>query len=466
MIDIINSIVPFLSWTIKSEYVFYFGISIILLDHLKSTSKILILYLNTKFEKNNAKNKFRSPHYEPKFSILIPAYNADRIKETIQSAVETSYKNKEIIVIVNGNDEKTYRKAVCFKHQYPDLVTVHNLTKKGKAMALNYGLKSAKGKYIVTLDADAKIVNKKSLESILNTFEREKDVIAMSGDIQVYPGDNCVKNIWTKFQAIEYLLHIHIEKRIQTIFNTMLIIPGGFGVFKRIYLQNNNPFNEKSITEDFVISLDMHGYGKKVVFEPNAAAKFECPDTLSKLKAQRARWASGQIETLKLFHPYFFLPTYNRLLKIAILDMWAFEVIFNVFWIATFLIITPCILIFSGIDLYTNQIGIEQNPLGGFLNILENPIEWFSIFDKGVWLFILISFYLILETTSTLYAILISSRKECYNLLWYIPLYTFFYRPILRLLIFRGHLKGIRGKTPPWNEKESEIEREELILKT
>ena len=445
------------SWIFNSEFLYYFIISIIFYDYFKSIIKLLILRLSTKNSTNNIKYNQNSLSNKQKFSILIPAYHADRIKETIQSVIDSSYKNKEIIVIVNGNDKTTLEKAAYLEKKYPELVKVLFLEKKGKALALNHGLKWAKGDFVITLDADAKIINKKSIDNILKRFESDKQVIAMSADIQISPGDNCTKNIWTKFQALEYLINMHVGKRFQTIFNTMLIIPGGFGVFKREYLKDKTPFNEQSLTEDFVISLDIHAYGKKVVFEPNAIARFDCPDNFTKLKAQRTRWSCGQINTLKSFKHFFFLPGYNRLLKLAILDMWTFDVFFNAIWITTFLVVLPSILIFSGLDLITEQIEIENNPLHVIPKILEKPGMVFGEIKTALLPMVLIGFYFIIESISVLSAIRISNRKECYNLLWYLPLFVFIYRPILRLLIIRGHIKGIRGKTISWNGKEETI---------
>ena len=446
-----------------------------MLDHLKPIIKIISINYHSKNKKTTKKSidELNSYPHKPKFSIIIPGYKADRINETIQSSIGTTYKNKEIIVVVNGDDKKTYDKAKYFEEHYPELVKIYYLKEKGKAKALNYGLKQSNGNYIITLDADSKITNPNSLYNIAMRFE-DKDIIAMCGDIQIQPGDNCTKNIWTKLQAIEYLLTMHIGKRFQTIFNTMLIIPGGFAIFKRHYLLDSNPFDEKSIAEDFVISLNVHTYNKKIVFEPNATARFDCPDNYSKLNAQRTRWAYGQIETLKTYQNSLFSSMHSKLLRLAILNMWIFDVFINMIWIVSIFVFLPIILFAGGVlyicdttengeGLFTdfcNAFNSGENPIAAII-IQENQIIRYDIYDSPAvrlgpfnfiqWLYVLIIFYPILETISALYAIKISNRKDCYRLLWYVLLLVFIYRPfVLRPLLLKGHIKGLLRQRLSW----------------
>ena len=44
----------------------------------------------------------------PKVSVIIPTYNSKYIAETVQSAIEQTYKDFEVIVVDNGSTDNTY----------------------------------------------------------------------------------------------------------------------------------------------------------------------------------------------------------------------------------------------------------------------------------------------------------------------------------------------------------------------
>ena len=86
-----------------------------------------------------------------KVSIIIPVYNGERyVSEAIDSVLNQSYKDFEIIVIDDDSKDntsnilRTYGKKIRWKSQ----------ENKGQASALNEGIKMAKGRYIAYLDAD------------------------------------------------------------------------------------------------------------------------------------------------------------------------------------------------------------------------------------------------------------------------------------------------------------------------
>jgi len=83
----------------------------------------------------------------PKVSVLIPAYNEEKVIETtIQSMLETDYPKKEIIVIDDGSTDKTLEIA----NRYKDQVKVLHKENGGKATALNHGLLYSSGEIVVS----------------------------------------------------------------------------------------------------------------------------------------------------------------------------------------------------------------------------------------------------------------------------------------------------------------------------
>lgn len=87
-------------------------------------------------------------------SVIIPCYNVDAfISECIDSVINQTYREIEIICIDNNSSDFTWKTLVELKGKYPYLIIDKEL-KIGAPAARNKGLKIAKGEWIQFLDAD------------------------------------------------------------------------------------------------------------------------------------------------------------------------------------------------------------------------------------------------------------------------------------------------------------------------
>lgn len=87
-----------------------------------------------------------------KLSIIIPCFNDRKyIEQSIQSAVDQTFHNKEIIVVDDGSNQETKLVLKKLISKIDHLLTQEN---KGPAAARNVGIEVASGKYILTLDSD------------------------------------------------------------------------------------------------------------------------------------------------------------------------------------------------------------------------------------------------------------------------------------------------------------------------
>lgn len=87
----------------------------------------------------------------PTVSVIIPAYNAEAfIADTIQSALDQTYRDIEIIVVDDGSSDRT----VACARTFGDAVRVHQQRNGGVARARNAGVSLARGEWIAFLDSD------------------------------------------------------------------------------------------------------------------------------------------------------------------------------------------------------------------------------------------------------------------------------------------------------------------------
>jgi glycosyltransferase involved in cell wall biosynthesis len=86
-------------------------------------------------------------------SIIMPSYNTARfIPETIQSVLDQTYTNWELIIVDDCSKDDT--DAVVAQYQDPRIRYLKNEKNSGAAVSRNYALREAKGRWIAFLDSD------------------------------------------------------------------------------------------------------------------------------------------------------------------------------------------------------------------------------------------------------------------------------------------------------------------------
>ena len=91
----------------------------------------------------------------PKVSILIPVYNrAKIILETLNSAVNQSYKNIEVIIVDNKSTDNTYEVIKRFSKAYPNVKIYQNDENIGPVKNWRKCLSYATGEYVKILWSD------------------------------------------------------------------------------------------------------------------------------------------------------------------------------------------------------------------------------------------------------------------------------------------------------------------------
>ena len=87
-------------------------------------------------------------------SVIVPAHNAEAtVAETIESALQQTHADLEIIVVDDGSSDGTV--ALCNAYRARDTrIRVISTAQAGVASARNTGIENANGQFIAPLDAD------------------------------------------------------------------------------------------------------------------------------------------------------------------------------------------------------------------------------------------------------------------------------------------------------------------------
>jgi len=124
---------------------------------------------------------------QPLVSIIIPLFNAEKyIAETIQSALNQTWPNKEIIIINDSSTDNSLAIANKYASENLKIFTQEN---KGASAARNFGLKEAKGEYIQFLDADD-LLSTDKIEGQMGHLKGSKTLIGLCRVVHFDDGDD------------------------------------------------------------------------------------------------------------------------------------------------------------------------------------------------------------------------------------------------------------------------------------
>jgi len=131
-----------------------------------------------------------SPH-EPLISVVIPTYNrADLIPKAIQSVLDQTYQNWELIIVDNYSNDGT--KGVVDSFRDPR-ISMLLLPRTGSvAASRNMGVRHSKGEWIAFLDSDDWWFTTK-LSTVCEVIQKNPDLIYH--DLQIVSGTNVANSL-------------------------------------------------------------------------------------------------------------------------------------------------------------------------------------------------------------------------------------------------------------------------------
>lgn len=104
----------------------------------------------------------------PFVSIIIPVYNsAEYVSDAIQSALDQTYKNIEIIIVDDGSTDRSWEIIESYKWKYPNIIKSFKQENKGACSARNKGAILSNGQILQFLDSDDILIQNKIEEQII-----------------------------------------------------------------------------------------------------------------------------------------------------------------------------------------------------------------------------------------------------------------------------------------------------------
>lgn len=370
--------------------------------------------------------------YRPDVAVLIPAYNEGKvIARTIRSVMGSDYPHLRVVVIDDGSTDNTLQAARAAMPEALASGRLVVLTKAngGKAEALNFGLKHIEEEIYIGIDADTVIAR----DAISKLIPRMADpnVGAVAGNAKV--GNRI--NLWTRWQALEYITSQNFDRRALNLFDVVTVVPGAIGAWRTAAVKMAGGYHGNTVAEDADLTMNLLEQGLKVVYEDRAFAFTEAPDNMRGLMRQRFRWSFGILQAV-VKHSGAFL-RHRAMALFALPNMIVFQIILPLFSPFIDLMFLAGCLHYAA-DRYFHP---EAASTGSF----EKLIAYFLAFLVVDFLASCLAF--LLEPKH------ISNRGDGW-LLFHIWIQRFTYRQVFSLVLLKTLKRAIDGRPFAWERQE------------
>lgn len=383
-----------------------------------SLSRILLMGIlaavqHRKEKKENIVPSWASnPNAAPLVSIIVPAYNEEvNAVGSLNNLLKTDYPRFEIIFVDDGSKDSTYEKVSAAFKDHP---SVRVLTKPngGKASALNYGILQSGADYVICIDADTKLLPN-AVSLLMRHFDelsnQKNTTGAVAGNVKVGNEVNAI----TRWQAIEYITSQNFDRKAFAAINSITVVPGAIGAFRKKALEEAGGFTTDTLAEDCDLTIRILRCGYTIKNDNKAIAMTEAPETVKMFLKQRFRWSFGVMQTFWKNRDALFNWKYKWLGWIALPNILIFQ-----FIIPT---IAPLADLFMIIGLITGNS------------------------EK-----ILLYYFVFMLVDAAVSVLAFSYEKEKISkLIWLIP-QRFVYRWLMYYVLFKSFRKAIKGELQHW----------------
>ncbi|HEX4650716.1 MAG TPA: glycosyltransferase, partial [Granulicella sp.] len=273
----------------------HFIIGVFFVGDVLMSARLVIIGLFAIIDRLRRRKNYATPDYQPEVAVVIPAYNEEKvIVRTIRSVMLSSYKNIRILVVDDGSTDATFDVA---RDAYPDDLASGRLTvltkpNGGKADALNFALNHIDEGIYIGIDADG-IIAHDAIERLVPHFANPA-IGAVAGNAKV---GNRV-NLWTRWQALEYITSQNFERRALDLFDVVMVVPGAIGAWRTDVVKAGHGYHTNTVAEDADLTMNILEQGYSVIYEDQALAFTEAPVNMDGLMRQRFRWSFGILQAV------------------------------------------------------------------------------------------------------------------------------------------------------------------------
>jgi len=352
----------------------------------------------------STRNLLSETTYEP-ISILVPAHDeAATIVASVRCLLQLGYPSFEVIVVNDGSTDNTLDllvkefdlsavasatwtristrevKQAYRSLKYPELLVLDKV-QGGKSDALNAAINVSKYPLFCSIDADS-LLEPQALRRIARAFAEDDRIIAAGGVVRVLNGALVERGgvvasrvPWRPLllcQSLEYVRGFSAGRTSLARINSLLIIAGAFGLFRKAPVIEIGGYHRDTVCEDMELVVRLRRKAReakrvaRVIFVPDPVCWTQVPSDWGSLIQQRDRWQRGLLESLWMHRKMFMNPRYGAVGLIAMPFYTLFEALGPVIELSGYVFVA--VLFFLG--LLNKQFFILFLLLAGLYSII------------------------------------------------------------------------------------------------
>jgi len=275
----------------------YLGVLLVLAFYGCHRSVLVYLYYRHRANKPRAAGAFTDL---PAVTVQLPLFNEMYVVERLLDAVAAIRYPRDRFQIQVLDDSTDETREICrrklaeleLRHPELDVEYVHRVDRSGfKAGALENGLRTAKGEFVLIFDADF-LPLPDVLERTIHHFVDPKVAVVQCRWDHV----NRNYSALTEVQALMLDGHFVMEHAGRNRSGRFFNFNGTAGIWRRAAIADAGGWQHDTLTEDMDLSYRAQVRGWRFVYLPEVAAPAELPVEMSAFKAQQFRWAKGSIQ--------------------------------------------------------------------------------------------------------------------------------------------------------------------------
>lgn len=237
----------------------------------------------------------------PIVTVQLPVFNemhvVDRLLDSV-AAMDYPQDKLHIQILDDSTDETvkiSEAGAARLRDRGFDAECIHRTDRTGfKAGALENGMASAKGEFILILDADF-VPNTDLLQKTMHYFTNDKTAV-----VQTRWGHlNRDYNALTKVQALFLDGHLEIEQTTRNRSGRFFTFNGTGGIWRKEAIIDAGGWEHDTLTEDMDLSYRAQLKGWEFIFLREVETPAELPVDMAGFKNQQHRWTKGSIQCCK-----------------------------------------------------------------------------------------------------------------------------------------------------------------------
>ncbi len=183
----------------------------------------------------------------------------------------------------------------------------------GKADALNAAINLSRAPIVCAIDGDSILEPDALIRAAQPFIDAPRRTVGVGGTIRIANGSRIEagrvvetmlpRRLLPLIQVVEYLRAFLMARLAWSQMNSLMLVSGAFGVFRRAEVVAIGGYRRDTVGEDLELVVRLHrhmidtGQDYRIVFIPEPVCWTEAPELLSVLGRQRSRWQRGALET-------------------------------------------------------------------------------------------------------------------------------------------------------------------------